>query len=98
MHNQYYELLEKQILADGIVTEAERRLAEKIAAALSLGPVHLRATRTTADPVTLQPAVPNGAMGGSGLHRDQTGIPSVLLPAILTFDNEGPPVENYEQR
>ncbi len=57
LHNQYYELLKKQILADGIVTEGERRLAEKIAAALSLGPAHLRATRTTADRVTLQPGM-----------------------------------------
>ena len=82
LHNQYYELLEKQILADGIVTEEERRLAEKIAAALSLGPVHLRATRTTADPVTLQPGM-NVCFTGT-VVVDGTRVDRELLEKIAT--------------
>ena len=54
LHSQYYELLEEQILADGIVTDDEQQLAEQIAGALALGPVTLQATQTTADRVKLQ--------------------------------------------
>ena len=54
LHSQYYELLVEQILVDGIVTEDEQQLAERIAAALALGPVTLRTTQTTPEGVKLQ--------------------------------------------
>ena len=82
LHNQYYELLKKQILADGIVTEEERRLAEKIAAALSLKPARLRTTRTTADRVTLQPGM-NVCFTGT-VVVDGTRVDRELLEKIAT--------------
>ena len=54
LHEQYFELLKRQILADGIVTLDEEQLAAQIAEALALGPTDIRATHRTADRVELK--------------------------------------------
>lgn len=54
LHEQYFELLKRQILADGIVTEDEEQLAAQIAAALALDSTDIRATERTADRVELE--------------------------------------------
>ncbi len=53
LHGQYFELLKQQILADGMVTQQEQELAEKIAVALSLGPTGLQAALSAPDRVAL---------------------------------------------
>ena len=54
LHEQYFELLKRQILSDGIVTQDEEQLAAQIAEALALGPTDIRATHRTADRVDLK--------------------------------------------
>lgn len=54
LHRRYYELLEQRILADGVVTDAEEKLAEQVAAALSLGAVDIRSTERSAEGVELE--------------------------------------------
>ena len=54
LHEQYFDLLKRQILADGIVTQDEEQLAAQIAAALALSPTDIRATHHTADRVELE--------------------------------------------
>lgn len=54
LHRQYYQLLKEQILADGIITGEEQKLAENIAEALALGPIDIRATERTAIRVQLK--------------------------------------------
>lgn len=82
LHNQYYELLNDQILADGIVTEDEQQLAEQTAAALSLGPVTLQATQTAADRVSFQAGM-NVCFTGTALID---GVPAnhALLEKMAT--------------
>ena len=54
LHRQYYELLKERILADGVVTADEKELAERVAAALSIGAVDVRSTERAADGVELE--------------------------------------------
>lgn len=53
LHKQYLELLTQQILADGIVTESEQRLAQQVSSALALGPIDIRVTEQTTERLEL---------------------------------------------
>ena len=83
LHEQYFELLKRQILADGIVTHDEEQLAAQIAAALSLSSTDIRATDRTADRVELKAGM-NVCFTGTAIID---GVPAnrELLEKIATL-------------
>ena len=54
LHEQYFELLKRQILSDGIVTQDEERLAARVAEALALDSTVIRATDRAAVRIKLE--------------------------------------------
>ena len=66
LHEQYFELLRQQILADGIVTQEEQQLAEQIAAALAIDSTAIRATPHAAARAELRAGM-NVCFTGTGI-------------------------------